>query len=55
MNAMDERIIEQLQMKVDALRGKACSVCAGELCGHEKSFHSDNMACVACDCRGFLG
>jgi len=26
-----------------------------ELCGHEKSFHSDNMACVACDCRGFLG
>ena len=57
MKATDESIIEQLQMKVDALRGKACSVCKCDICGHEILFSiamgvSDQPRCARCLAQG---
>lgn len=57
MKATDETIVEQLQMKVDALRGKACSVCDCDICGHEILFSiamgvSDKPRCARCLAQG---
>lgn len=57
MKATDERIVEQLQAKVDALRGKACSVCEGAICGHEILFSiamgaGDQPRCAECLAEG---
>ncbi|MEO8498751.1 MAG: sulfurtransferase TusA family protein [Planctomycetota bacterium] len=57
MEATDERIIEQLQAKVDAARAKTCIVCAGGLCGHEILFSiamglGDKPRCAACLAEG---
>jgi len=57
MTATDERMIEQLQLKVDALRGSVCSVCERGICGHEILFSiamgvSDKPRCAGCLAQG---
>ena len=57
MEATDEKIIEQLQAKVDAARTGTCHVCAKILCGHEILFSiamglGDKLRCVTCLAEG---
>jgi tRNA 2-thiouridine synthesizing protein A len=53
VEATDEQIAEQLQAKVDALRGRVCCACQSEICGHELLFSiamglGDNPRCANC-------
>lgn len=57
MPTTDERIIEQLQAKVDAVRTKACAVCQAAICGHEILFSvalglADKPRCAKCLATG---
>lgn len=57
MKATDERITEQLQAKVEALRKRSCCDCDREICGHEILFSiamglSDKPRCSECLAHG---
>lgn len=57
MEATDGKIVDRLQSKVDAVRAKSCSVCAGSLCGHEILFSiamglAEKPQCANCLAHG---
>lgn len=57
MEATDERIIKQLQAKVDAVRANVCCVCQRNICGHEILFSvamglGDKPRCADCLAEG---